>query len=121
MSAGNQLVAMFQMDCNAAVLQATSNFLSGGFQVVKSFDLRSTMSASSLCENNQGACQMVVLMVYTQESSPATLVFESCGAETKVSLVVGPKHFNHLAWIHKMLPVIQTDRLDDSIISSLGE
>ena len=122
MNAGSQLIAMVQMDCNSAILQTTSNFKSAGFQVLKSFDLCSTTSVSTVCINHQATtCQMVVLIVYSLEDLPATLVFESSGSETYVSLVIAQQHSTHLAWIQKILPLIPASQFDISMISSLVE
>ena len=121
MNAGNQLVAIVQMDCSSAVLQTTANLKSAGFQVLQSFDLRSTTSVSAICANSQGICQMVVLMIYPQEGPPATLVLESRGLETYVSLVTAPQLSTHQAWIDKMLKWIPSAQLDVPMISLLAE
>jgi hypothetical protein len=120
MNAGNQLVAVVQMDCNSAILQTTLNLKSAGFQILQSFDLRSTTSATTVCPGHQAAYQMVVLMIYSQEGPPATLVFESKGSQTFVSLVPVPQLSTHQAWIEKMLALIPSPQLDFSSISPVG-
>jgi len=90
-----------QQDCDSAVTQVTIALKSGGFSVLKSFDLQSAVKPSGGCGCDQDSStrQMVVLLVYAPEGPPATLVFDSYRFQTLVYLVSGTAQSVHPAWI----------------------
>ncbi len=99
MNAGNQLLAVSKIDCNTAILHAITTLNSAGYLVVKSFDLRSAAQARENCEPEPDAYpyQKVILLVYASEGPPDTLVFDSDGTRTLVSLVNDPSDSTHAA------------------------
>lgn len=82
---------MYQ-DCDTSVAQVTLALKSAGFYVQQSFNLRTVTESSGVCLSDQTSClcQIVILLVYAQEGSPATLVFDGKPSQTVLSLVTGP-------------------------------
>ena len=104
MNAGNQPLVSIQQDCNSVVAQVTAALKSTGYFVTQSFDLHSAMTDNGGCNCDQDSCtcQMVVLLVYAQDESPVTLIFDSNQSQTIVYLVNSPSHFEHPSWIAKV-------------------
>ncbi len=89
-------LATLNMDCEAAVDLIAGRLGRAGMQVVRSFDLRAARAVHDLCacpyHGLAGCdCQMVVLLVYSHEGSPATLVAHGKDGGTVVSLVENPQ------------------------------
>jgi hypothetical protein len=89
-SGGQPLIVMYQ-DCESTVAQATAALKSAGYLVQQTFNLRTPQNEPSVCacDQNDCYCQMVILLVYAQEGSPATLVFDGSPSQTHISLVTG--------------------------------
>ena len=81
-------------DCNGetAAQAATEALTRRGFRVVRSFDLRSAMTAHADCEcphhgTAQCTCQFVVLLVYGESGAPAVITAHSRDAQAQVQIV----------------------------------
>ncbi len=82
--------------CDKAVRWATESLESAGLRIANSFDLQSARAALSHCTcPHHGTavcdCQMVVLLVYGADGSPATLVAHGHDGQTWLSLVETPE------------------------------
>src|SRR5450759_4509719 len=108
MNAGNQLLTIMQIDCNSAVLQATTTLRSAGCQVLQSFDLHSAIETLNgcTCGPDSCACQMIVLLVYDQDGPPETLIFDSHQSRTLVYWVGNPSQSTHPGWIGKITQLL---------------
>ena len=123
MNAGNQPLTIMPVDCNSAVLLATTTLTSAGYLVLKSFDLHSAVPNRGSCNCMPGACtcQMVVLMIYAQEGPPVTLIFDSDGSQTIVNLVNNPQQSVHAGWIGKLAQILPASCSADNQITTLDE
>lgn len=123
MNAGNQPLTIMRMDCNSAVLQATTTLKSAGYLVQKSFDLHSAIPAQSSCncKPDSCACQMVILLVYAQEGPPVTLIFDSDGFQTIVNLANNSQQSADPGWIGKLAQLFPATSSVDSQMTTLVE
>lgn len=85
-----------QADSQTAIEQAIQHLDIAGFQLVRSFDLKVARSAHIGCAcphhgTDQCDCQMVVLLVYGQDSLPVTLVIHGHDGETQIAIVDTPE------------------------------
>ena len=91
----SQLLAL-EYPCDRTVYWVTESLKNAGLRVVTSFNLQSARAAASPCTcPHHGTadcdCQMVVLLVYGSDSSPATLVAHGHDGQTWLSLVETPE------------------------------
>jgi hypothetical protein len=82
--------------CDKAVHWATESLENAGLQVANSFNLQSARATlvHCTCPHHGTAdcdCQMVVLLVYGSDGSPATLVAHGHDGQTWLSLVETPE------------------------------
>jgi hypothetical protein len=89
MYTGRQPSWMATVDCECAVAQAASALNQAGYSTLRSFDSHAAMTGQIT-----GGC-LVVLLVYAQEGSPATLIFDSQDSCTGIYLVSGSHPLNH--------------------------
>lgn len=85
---------LFETGSEAAARAVTAALASRGFVVVRSFDLRSALAASSECGcphhgTAQCTCQFVVLLAYAQ-GTPAVVTVHGRDGRTEVQLVCDP-------------------------------
>jgi len=84
-----------QSDSQIAIEQSIRQLNRAGLQVLRSFDLKVARGAHVGCTcphhgTDQCDCQLVVLLVYQQDSPPATLVVHGYDRQTQVVLVDTP-------------------------------
>jgi hypothetical protein len=89
-------ILTLQADSQTAIEQSMQRLNLAGLQVVRSFDLKVARAAHVGCNcphhgTDQCDCQMVVLLVYDQNSPPATLVVHGHDGETQFTLVDTPE------------------------------
>jgi hypothetical protein len=115
MNAGNQPLVYIQKDCATVVAQVTSALKIAGYFVMQSFDLHSAMKAHSdcVCAKDSCSCRMVIILVYTQDGPPATLIFDSDETQTIIYLVYSPTTIAQPVWIGKL-----THLLPDTLFPS---
>ena len=123
MNAGNQPLTIMHMDCNSAVLQATTTLRSAGYLVLKSFDLHSAIPTPNSCHCDPGfcTCQMVVLMIYAHEGPPVVLTFDSDGSQTLVNLVNNPQQSAHPGMAEKLACLLPATKCAEPDMASLDE
>ena len=81
-----------QSDTQILTNQLIQRLVSAGLQVVRSFDLKAARAAQVDCAcphhgTVQCDCQMVVLLVYEQDSLPFTLVLHGHDGQTQIAFV----------------------------------
>jgi hypothetical protein len=84
------------LDSDQAVEQVSRRLIDDGLQVVRSFDLQAARSTHTNCTcPNHGTtecdCQLVVLLVYSKQGEPLTLVTHSQDGHTYFELVDTPQ------------------------------
>jgi hypothetical protein len=84
-------------DSDTVIEQFTQHLTSSGLRVVRSFDLQSACASmpDQPCPHHRDApcdCQMVVLLVYGEGCSPASLVLHSHRGVTDIDLVESPNN-----------------------------
>ena len=84
------------LDSHQAVEQVSRRLIDDGLQVVRSFDLQAARSIHTNCTcPNHGTtecdCQLVVLLVYSKQGEPLTLVAHSQDGHTYFELVDTPQ------------------------------
>jgi hypothetical protein len=82
--------------CNEAIAWVVSQVSGVGLQVMRTFDLQAAHHDSGDCPcphhgTDQCDCQMVVLLVYSEEYQPISLVAHSHDGKTWFSLVDTPQ------------------------------
>jgi hypothetical protein len=85
-----------KLDNDQAVRQVTQRLVDDGLQVVRSFDLQTARSTHTDCTcPNHGTercdCQMVVLLVYSNQGEPLTLVAHTQDGYTYFEMVDTPQ------------------------------
>ena len=90
------VILTLQSDSQVVIEQSIQRLNLAGFQVVRSFDLKVARSAHIDCTcphhgTEQCDCQMVVLLVYGQESPPVTLVAHGHDGQVQIALVDAPE------------------------------
>lgn len=107
MTTGNQPLIVMQSNCNSAVQLVSATLKIAGYQVQQSFDLHSAMAAHDGCYCNPESCtcQMVVLLVYAQEGSPVTLIFDDDGFQTSIYLV-NSLQSSRPSWVGKLAQLL---------------
>ena len=85
-----------QTESQAAIDASIWRLERAGLQVMRSFDLQVARAAHVGCTcphhgTDQCDCQMVVLLVYGQESPPVTLVAHGHDGQTHIALVDTPE------------------------------
>jgi hypothetical protein len=88
-------IMTLKADCQITVDLVTRQLIKTGFEVIRSFDLRVARAAHVGCTcPHHGTelcnCQMVVLLIFGGDTSPATLVVHGHDNETNISLVDAP-------------------------------
>ena len=86
------VIVTLQTDSQAVIEQSIRQLDLVGLQVVRSFDLKVARAAHVGCTcphhgTDQCDCQMIVLLVYGQHDSPATLVVHGHDGQTQIALV----------------------------------
>jgi hypothetical protein len=122
MNAGTEPFVSIQQDCDSVVAQISAALKSAGYFVMQSFDLRTAMKPHSgcTCAQDSCSCQMVVLLVYTQDGPPATLIFDSDKTRTSVYLVESPTHTAQSIWTGRLAHLLPDTLFPaDSTISSV--
>ena len=81
-----------QSDTQAFANQLICRLDTAGLQVVRSFDLKAARAAQVNCTcphhgTDQCDCQMVVLLIYDQDSLPFTLVLHGHDGHTEIAFV----------------------------------
>ena len=120
MNAGNQPFINVKQDCDYVVAQVTAALKSAGYFVMQSFDLRTVMQHDSgcVCAQSSCSCQMIVLLVYAQDCSPATLLFASQANVTSVYIVDGPTNTAQPVWTGRLTQLLPDTLFPaDTIIS----
>jgi hypothetical protein len=87
---------VLKKDCGEAVRWLSEHLTQSGLQVVQTFDLNTARLDHSLCTcphhgTEQCDCQMVVLLVYDNGSSPASVVAHGHDGQTWFTLVDFPQ------------------------------
>ncbi|GAB4501575.1 MAG: hypothetical protein Fur0035_11180 [Anaerolineales bacterium] len=82
--------------CDDAIIWATRKLAQAGLQAVQTFDLRTARLAHLDCPcphhgTEQCNCQMVVLLVYQENSQPATIVIHGNDATSWFYLIHSPQ------------------------------
>jgi len=97
-------LSTINLDCETAITRFSQQLEALGLRVVRSFDLKSACASypDMTCPHHGDSpcdCQMVVLLVYGTEATPASVVFHSHRGNTEVDLVNTPQNRpdNHLA------------------------
>ncbi len=98
-------------------IQVRQRLASAGFRVVPSFDLHVARLAHPDCScphhgTDQCTCQMVILLVYGKQESPATLVIHGQDGKTWLSLATPletPSRQALEASVRKSLMVLNVD------------
>jgi hypothetical protein len=90
------VIISLESDTQTAIEQSMQRLDLAGLQVVRSFDLKVARAAHMGCTcphhgTDQCDCQMVVLLVYGQDSLPATLVVHGHDGQTQIALVDTPE------------------------------
>jgi hypothetical protein len=88
----NRPILYVPQPCDEAVPFFVERMQQSGLQVVRTFDLHETRVGVTTCTcPNHGTekcdCQMVVLLVYGKENTPASLVADGHNGQTWFSLV----------------------------------
>ncbi len=83
----------FDMDCEAAIAQIRRCLVEHGVRVVRSFDLQTACATfpDLTCPHHGDDpcdCQLVVLLVYGDDGTPASVVVHSHWGQTGIDLVV---------------------------------
>lgn len=114
------VILTLQSDSQAVVEQSMRRLDLAGLQVVRSFDLQVARAAHVGCAcphhgTDQCDCQMVVLLVYGQGESPATLVVHGHDGQTQIALVDTPDQRPSgqqiKAIVQAILPADEQDRI----------
>lgn len=89
-------ILTLKTDTQTAIDQSVRLLNQAELQVMRSFDLKVARSAHVNCTcpyhgTDQCNCQMVVLLVYGQDGSPATLVVHGHDGQTQIALVDKPE------------------------------
>jgi YHS domain-containing protein len=90
------VIETLDTDSQVAIEQSIQRLDSAGLQVMRSFDLKVARAAHIECAcphhgTDQCDCQMVVLLVYGQDGSPATLVVHGHDGQVQIALVDTPE------------------------------
>jgi hypothetical protein len=90
------LLFILPQNCEQATRQTEAALCHFGLRVVRSFDLRQVDGLPDDCDcpyHGTGLCdcQMVVLLVYGEAATPATLVAHGRGGKTWLTLVDSPE------------------------------
>jgi hypothetical protein len=86
MKLGKQPILVLDQDCSCSVIKVTDQLNAAGFTVVRSFDLQ-----SALAKYRGFLCQMIVLLAYSQDGSPATLILDGNHLGTSIFLENDPE------------------------------
>lgn len=86
---------LFNFDGATVAHAATMALIQRGFYVVRSFDLRSALTAHSECEcpyhgTSQCTCQFIVLLIYGDNARPATLTVHCRDRQAQAQIVSDP-------------------------------
>jgi hypothetical protein len=89
-------ILTLQSDSSTVIEESTRRLDSAGLQVMRSFDLKIARAAHVNCTcpyhgTDQCDCQMVVLLVYSQDGPPVTLVIHGRDGQTQIALVDTPE------------------------------
>ena len=86
---------VWRQEYERAITLVTKRLGGAGFQVVRTFDLKSACAdQSGICPHHGTApcnCQMAILLVYGATPQPGTLMVHGCGDQTSFSLVDIPQ------------------------------
>ncbi len=87
----------FDLDCEAVITYAQRQLAAHDIRLVRSFDLKSACATypEFTCPHHGDApcdCQMVVLLAYSKNSPPASLVVHSHRGQTEIEMVNSPNH-----------------------------
>jgi hypothetical protein len=89
-------LANINLDCEIVIAQIIQEFASLGLRVMRSFDLKSTTAINDFaCSHHADQfcdCQLVVLLVYSADSVPASIVVHSHRGKTEVDLADSPNN-----------------------------
>ncbi len=93
----NQAICLstINLDSETVIFQLTNKLEDAGMRVVRSFDLKSACASypDTTCPHHGDSpcdCQMVVLLVYGAEATPASVVLHYHQGNTNVELVDTP-------------------------------
>ncbi len=90
-------LSSLRADCETAIQQITQRLERSGIRAVRSFDLRSACASfPDLACLHHGTvpcdCQLVVLLAYQGEDSPASIIVHSHNGQTEAALAHSPDH-----------------------------
>lgn len=90
-------LSTLNLDSETVITQLDEQLSSRGVRVVRSFDLQSACASfpDQTCPHHRDTpcdCQLVVLLVYGAEGTPASLVLHSHRGVTDIDLVDSPGH-----------------------------
>lgn len=94
MNTDNCLLTL-QSDCETVITEIKKRLSGRGYTVMRSFDLKSACASypDLICPHHGEPpcdCQLVVLLVYENETSPVSLVIHSHRGQTEVTKVTFP-------------------------------
>lgn len=93
----NTRLSTLNLDCEPVITRFSKQLEALGLRVVRSFDLKSACASypDMTCPHHGDSpcdCQMIVLLVYGVEATPASVVFHSHRGTTDVELVDTPSN-----------------------------
>jgi hypothetical protein len=85
------------LDCETVIRQLTRPLIHWGLRVVRSFDLQSACASfpDLACPHHGDSncdCQLVILLVYGSEATPASVVLHTHRGKTDIDLVDSPNN-----------------------------
>ncbi len=86
------------MDCETTIAHLTRRLSYHGLWTIRDFDLQSACASFTdlSCPHNGDStcgCQMVVLLVFSNEASPASIVLHTHHGKTDVDLIDSPNNY----------------------------
>jgi hypothetical protein len=118
MQAGRKLILDVDQNCETTASQVMQVFVSAGYCVIKSFDLHSAIETHSqcLCPEDICPCQMIVLLVYPKNYPPASLILDSDGLKTTISLVLDASQSIPLYWNTEICNLLEESIIQNKVL-----
>ena len=106
-------LSTINLDCEAVIFRLSKQLEDLGLRVVRSFDLKSACASypDMICPHHGDApcdCQMVILLVYGAETTPASVVLHSYRGNTDIELVDTPENRSDKRLVEMIRLAIET-------------
>lgn len=119
MQAGRKIILDVDQNCEITASQVMQVLISAGYYVIQSFDLHSAIEThlQCLCPDNTCTCQMIVLLVYPKNCSPASLILDNTGLNTTISLALDASQSIPFYWITKICNLLEETFIANKVLS----